>query len=113
MFIAAVAAALTAVPAVLALPGAEGGTELLEAWRAYGLVVFAGLFVLLGRHPLAQRGLWELVIFHKVALTFTAMAFAVHSVAADACTVLVADGALSVLLVTAYVLCRGWRAGKV
>ena len=46
---------------------------MVETWRAYGLVVFAGLFALLAWNPLGHRGLWELVIAHKVALTVTAL----------------------------------------
>lgn len=65
----ATAAALTAVWTVAALPWAERGVAVLAAWRAYGLVVFAGLFALLARRPHGHRGVRELVIFHKVALT--------------------------------------------
>ena len=46
--------------------------KVLEAWRAYGLVVFAGLFILLALRPRAMRGVWELAIFDKAALTLTA-----------------------------------------
>ncbi|MBM7808225.1 hypothetical protein JOD57_004062 [Geodermatophilus bullaregiensis] len=36
-------------------------------------MVFAGLFALLAWRPLGYRGVWELVIFHKVAVTTTAL----------------------------------------
>lgn len=109
MGIAAVAAGLATVAAIPAVLDARSDTRVVEAWRAYGLVVFAGLFALLALRPHAYRGVWELVIFHKVALTVTALVFAARGTATDTTTVLVSDGALSVLLVTAYVLCRGWR----
>lgn len=74
--VAALAAALSAVWALAGLPWAERDTALVEAWRAYGLVVFAGLIALLARRPNGHRGVWELVIFHKVALTATAAVLA-------------------------------------
>lgn len=109
MLLAALAAVLSAVDALVALPAAAPGTEFVEAWRAFGLVVFAGLFVLLAVAPQACRGVWELVIFHKVALTVTGI---VHADVPGAATVIIADGLLSALLVSAYVLCRGWQAWR-
>ena len=112
MALAAAGAVLAAIPALVALPDAARESALVEAWRAYGLLVFAGLFALLARRPLALRGLWELVLLHKLALTLTAALLAARGGAADTGTVLVSDGALSALLLTAYVLCRGWSAGR-
>lgn len=112
MAVAALAAGLSAVSAVAGLSSAGAGTALVEAWRAYGLVVFAGLFALLAWRPSAYPGVWELVIFHKLALTATAFLEPFEASAADRSTILVWDGVLSVLLLTAYVGCRGWRAWR-
>ncbi len=87
MIVAALAAAVTAISSIAALSSATVETRLLEAWRAYGLVVFAGLFVLLGLRPHACRGVWELVVFHKTALTGTALVFAARGGATGAGTV--------------------------
>ncbi|MFF2082299.1 hypothetical protein ACFVVM_00895 [Nocardia sp. NPDC058176] len=101
----AAVAALSSIPAVL---DAGSATKIVETWRGYGFVVFAGLFALLALRPHGYRGVWELVIFHKVALTLTAVVFAVQGGVDDTATVIVGDGILSVLLVLAYVLARGW-----
>lgn len=42
----------------------------------YGLVVFTGLFVLLMLRSHHYRGMWELVIASKLAMTFTAVGYA-------------------------------------
>ncbi|MFC4044600.1 hypothetical protein ACFO1B_39850 [Dactylosporangium siamense] len=105
--VGAVGAALTAAGAVW---DADGSTKVVETWRAYGFVVFAGLFVLLALAPRSYRGVWELVIFHKVALTMTALLYAAHGDIADTATIAGWDGTVSVLLVAAYVLSRGWTS---
>lgn len=112
MIVAALAAAVTAISSIAALSSTTVETRLLEAWRAYGLVVFAGLFVLLGLRPHAYRGVWELVVFHKTALTGTALVFAARGGATGTGTVVLADGVLTVLLLASYVLCRGWRSAS-
>jgi hypothetical protein len=82
---------------------------MLDAWRAFGLVLFAGLFALLARDPWGYPGILELAIAHKVALAVIAAA---NPTATDAGIVLAADGALAAVLVTAYALLgshRAWR----
>lgn len=107
-------AAVGAVGAALTAAGtawdADGGTKVVETWRAYGLVVFAGLFLLLSLAPRGYRGVWELVIFHKVALTVTALFYAAHGGIADTTTIVGWDGTVSALLIGAYVLSRGWTS---
>ncbi|MEV4620133.1 hypothetical protein AB0J74_15675 [Asanoa sp. NPDC049573] len=105
--VGAAGAALTAAGTVL---DADGATTVVETWRAYGLVVFTGLFVLLAISPRGYRGVWELVIFHKVAMTVTALLYAAHGGIADTAAIIGWDGSVSVLLVGAYVLARGWTA---
>ena len=112
MWVAAVAAGLSAISALVDLGAASPEAAVVETWRAYGLVVFAGLFALLAWRPLGYCGVWELVIFHKVALTTTALYYASGGSAADAGTILVWDGVLSVILLIAYLSCRGWRSWR-
>jgi len=71
------------------------------------LLVFAGLFVLLAFRPRRSPGVWELVIFLKTAVAVTAAVF-VGGGARDAATVAAADGVLTVVLITAYFLSRGY-----
>ncbi|GIF49625.1 hypothetical protein DFJ67_4091 [Asanoa ferruginea] len=110
LWLAAAGAAGAALSSAGALWDADGGAKVVETWRAYGFVVFAGLFVLLALAPRGYRGVWELVIFHKVALTVTALLYAAHGGIADTATIVAWDGSVSVLLVGAYVLSRGWTA---
>lgn len=76
-----------------------------EAWRTFGYLVFAGLFVMLAVAPRAQRGAWELAFGHKIAIT-------VFGIAAgdtpDASATWPIDLALVLVIGVAYVLCRGW-----
>jgi hypothetical protein len=110
LWLAAACAAGAALTSASTVWDVDGGTKVVETWRAYGLVVFAGLFVLLALAPRGYRGVWELVIFHKVALTVTALLYAAHGGIADTATIVAWDGAVSILLVSAYVLSRGWTS---
>ncbi|MGS2648594.1 hypothetical protein [Streptosporangium sp. G12] len=110
LWLAAAGAAGAALTAAGTVWDADGATKVVETWRAYGLVVFTGLFVLLALAPRGYRGVWELVIFHKIALTVTALLYAAHGGIADTATIAGWDGTVSVLLVGAYVLSRGWMS---
>ncbi|MGC3861948.1 hypothetical protein ACPSM1_17345 [Micromonospora chersina] len=110
LWLAAIGAVAAALGAYGAVADAEPAVTVVETWRAYGFVVFAGLFALLAVRPRGHRAVWALVIFHKVAMTMTALAYSRDAAIEGTGTVLVFDGALSVLLVLALVLCRGWVA---
>ena len=110
LWLAAAAALAAALGAYGAVADAEPAVTVVETWRAYGFVVFAGLFALLALCPRGYRGVWPLVIFHKVAMTVTALVYARNAAIEGTGTILAWDGALSVLLVLAFVLCRGWVA---
>jgi hypothetical protein len=108
LLIAAAAALLSAAAALTVLPIVESEIALLDAWRTFGLAVFAGLFVLVARDPLGYPGVLELAIVHKAALTASAL---IWPNAPKAEVIFAADGMLSVVLVAAYVLLgshRGW-----
>jgi hypothetical protein len=108
LWIAAAGAAASAAASVSIIWQAGGATTVVETWRAYGYLVFAGLFVLLALRPHGYRGVWELVIANKLALTATALAFAARGGIAGTGTIITGDGGLSVLLIAAYLTCRGW-----
>jgi hypothetical protein len=111
--LAAISALGSAVGGITDLVAADPPVKVLEAWRAYGLVVFAGLFALLALRPWAMQGIWELAIFHKAALTLTALTWwSAEPPVADAASVVTVDGALTVLLVAAYLLTRAWTAWR-
>jgi hypothetical protein len=108
LWIAAIGAGASAAASVGTIWHASGATTMVETWRGYGYLVFAGLFVLLALRPHNYRGVWELVIANKVALAATALAFAARGGIAATGTIIIWDGGLSVLLIAAYLTCRGW-----
>ena len=77
---------------------------MVETWRLYGFVVFAGLFALLCARPLGNRTVWLLAIVDKLALTVTAFGYRAHGGIADTGTIITWDGSLAVLLVVAFIL---------
>ncbi|HEY8284938.1 MAG TPA: hypothetical protein VIJ28_11190 [Chloroflexota bacterium] len=82
-------------------------TQQVELWRLLGFAMFTGVFGLLAVWPRRYPGLWELVIVNKAALTI-AEAVLIGNHAANAKSTAIADGILTVLLVAAYFLARGW-----
>jgi hypothetical protein len=108
LWIAVAGAAASAAASVSTIWQAGDATTVVETWRGYGFLVFAGLFVLLALRPHGYRGVWELVIANKVALTVTALAFAAHGGIAGTSTIITGDGGLARLRIAAYVTCRGW-----
>lgn len=97
----AIGAALSQLPVVL---DAGGATKVVETWRLYGFVVFAGLFALLCVRPLGNLTVWLLAIFDKVALTLTAFGYQAHGGIADTATIITWDGGLAVVLIVAFIL---------
>jgi hypothetical protein len=110
MWLAVLGAAGAAGTALLTVLDADGATKVVETWRMYGLVVFTGLFVLLMLRPRHYRGVWELVIASKLAMTFTAVGYAAHGGIVGAATIIGWDGGLAAVLIAAYICCRGWTA---
>ena len=110
MWVAVLGAAGAAGTALLTVLDAEGATKIVETWRMYGLVVFTGLFVLLMLRPRYYRGVWELVIASKLAMTFTAVGYAAHGGIAGTGAIIGWDGGLAAVLIAAYICCRGWTA---
>ncbi len=78
---------------------------LTEFWRTAAYLVFAGMWALLAARPRSQRGMWELIVLHKVLVTVQALL--VLDLPGAGITAWV-DGALAAATVTAWVLCRGW-----
>jgi hypothetical protein len=79
--------------------------QLTEYWRAYGLLVFAALFAHLGLAPPGAAVLWLVVVFHKAAMTMTAVLLLRHDVA-GAPLAAVVDGALVLVTLAALGLRR-------
>lgn len=108
MGLAAVGALAAAATSIQTVRAAGPETLMVEIWRLTGLVVFSGLFALLAYRPLHYAGVWELVIANKLALTIVSLTYASHADGAGG--VALVDGILTGVLLTAYLLNRGWRA---
>ena len=106
--LAAVGALVAMLSAIGTVTDAEPATRMVQTWRLLGYGVFAGLFALLAYRPRHYAGVWELAIANKLALALFGLAFGPGT--QDASAALASDGTLTLLLVAAYVLSRGWRA---
>ncbi len=109
MLLSALGALYAFVTAIGATSAAGPATQQVEAWRALGYLMFAALFVLLGLWPRRYPYLWEVVIVNKAALTVVEIVL-IGKGAADAQSSALADGILTVLLVAAYLLSRGYAS---
>ncbi|WP_218220898.1 hypothetical protein [Nesterenkonia sp. Act20] len=76
-------------------------TFLAEAWHAFGLVVFAGLFALVAWRPRAYPGLMELTILHSAGMFVLAFS---NQDAAGSTANMVLHGLLTLALLIAYVM---------
>lgn len=114
MGVAALGALVAAFGAIESVADADAATVMVETWRLYGFLTFAGLFVLLGWRPRSYRWLWEIVILNKLLLTITAGAYAAGVLGPGevdgAAIAVVSDGILTAILLVAYVLGEGWRS---
>lgn len=99
--ISALGAAASAVPVVA---DASPDTKAVEAWRMVGFATFAGLFAVLARKPQGNRVLWLIVILNKLLLAILGLVFLTQSDVKGASDIVVFDGTLVTLLVTAFLL---------
>lgn len=105
---AALGAAFSAIPNVT---DASQATKVVEAWRMVGFGTFAGLFALLAYRPTSGRALWLIVILNKLALVTLGIAFLKEGGVKGVADILVFDGGLVVLLLTAFVLTH-WHTNR-
>ncbi|MCW3819308.1 hypothetical protein ONA91_33185 [Micromonospora sp. DR5-3] len=106
LIIATVSAVGAAVTQIQVVFDAGGPTKVVETWRLYGFLVFAGLFALLTVRPLGNLAVWLLVIMNKLALTVTGLAYQAHGGIADTGPIITWDGGLTVLLLAAFAVSR-------
>ena len=104
----AAGALMATVSMAASVADADGPLQVAETWQLAGLPVFAGLFVILAVGPRRTAGLWELVIANKLALVAAGATYL--SGTDGASEFVVVDGVLVALLISAYVLTRGWTA---
>lgn len=110
LIIAALTAAFASGMAIAQLSAAGPEHLVVDAWRAFGLMVFAGLFALVAWRPTSYPGLMELAFAHKVGIAL--IGWSILGEARDSWTALIVDGLLALALLVAYVLLgchRAWR----
>ncbi|GAB3181976.1 hypothetical protein GCM10027060_13870 [Nesterenkonia halophila] len=110
LIVAALAAAFASGMGIAQLSTAGPEHVVVDAWRAFGLIVFAGLFALVAWRPTSYPGLMELAFAHKVGMTL--VGWSQLGDARDSWTALIFDGLLALALLVAYVLLgchRAWR----
>lgn len=90
---------------LVALADAEESRLMVEGWRTFGYLAFAGMWAMLALAPRRVPAIWELVIVSKALVT--AWAIAILG-APEAGTAAVIDSWLVVSTVFAYIVCRGW-----
>jgi hypothetical protein len=110
MLLSALGALYGFVSSVGMVTGASLAMQQVEAWRMIGFLMFSGVFVLLGLWPRRYPYLWELIIANKVALTLVQLILI--SRATNAMTDGVVDAAVSVFLILAYILSRGYKSWR-
>ncbi|MEV8378827.1 hypothetical protein AB0P21_39185 [Kribbella sp. NPDC056861] len=82
-----------------------------EAWRTLAYLVFVGLLTMIIVAPRNQRGPWELIFLHKIAITVFGIVAAMSNTP-DAANTWPIDAGLVVATAIAYVLCRGWQGWR-
>lgn len=104
------AAALLAFASGLMIMASVSDERLItEAWRTFAYIVFAGIWAILAVAPRRQKGLWELLLFQKGAIT--TYSFVMWHLP-DAPITAFVDLTVTVTTLIAYVLCRGWLAWR-
>jgi hypothetical protein len=78
---------------------------MMEFWVTTAYLVFAGLWAILAWAPRRYRGIWELILIQKIAVTAFAWILIDKP---DAVRNTISDTSLVVTTIVAYVLCRGW-----
>lgn len=112
MLLCAIGAFIGFIGSIADAASAGSATQQVETWRALGFTLFTGLFVLLAFWPRQYPLLWELVILNKAALSIIE-ATLISNHAVNAASSAVIDGILTLILVAAYLLSRGylsWRS---
>ena len=105
-WLAAIAALIAAGSAISDVTAADHTTLVVQTWRMYGLFLCGGLFVLLALRPRVHGAVWALVVSNKAALTVTTAAYLARGGIAEAARTVGWDGALTVVLITAYLMSR-------
>ena len=108
LVLAALGALASLTSASTALDKAGDALKITALHDLLGFPVYAVLFLLLAWKPRALPGLWELLILQKAVMSI--LAFTVYRDADGAAVSAIVDGILTLVLIAAYILSRGYTA---
>ena len=80
----------------------------IETWRTFAYMMFACLFAVLALRPRNSPAIWELTFGHKLAVSLFGLSLG--TAVPEVSVAVKMDLALVVLMVAAWVLCRGWQS---
>ncbi|MFD6161462.1 hypothetical protein ACFWF7_37820 [Nocardia sp. NPDC060256] len=83
---------------------------MVEGWRTFGYLVFSAMWAMLAYRPRRVPAIWEVVIFHKVAVAVLALTILDTTEGIQSA---ITDSTVAALTIFAYVACRGWQSWKV
>ena len=98
----------TLVPFVSYIPIASAAgpdTNYMQWWRDLAFLVFAAIFALLALRPRSTPLMFEIVLVQKAGISIIGF---FHATYAEALGHAIVDGLLVLVMVPAWVLCRGW-----
>jgi hypothetical protein len=111
MLLAALGAFYALVTSIGAAAGAGPETQQVEWWRVLGFAMYTGIFILLAFWPRRYPFLWELVILNKAALTLVEVLL-IGNNALNAASTAAADAVLTIILIAAYLLSKGYTSWR-
>ncbi|WP_405164460.1 hypothetical protein OG203_04905 [Nocardia sp. NBC_01499] len=83
---------------------------LVEGWRTFGYLVFSVMWAMLAYRPRRVPVIWEVVIFHKVAVAVLALTILNTTEGIQSA---VTDSTVAALTIFAYIACHGWESWRV
>lgn len=108
LVLAALGALASLTSASSAVGKADDALTITAVHDLLGFPVYAALFLLLAWKPRALPGLWEILILQKAAMSI--LAFTIYRDADGAILTGTIDGVLTLMLIAAYLLSRGYAA---
>ncbi|MET4781805.1 hypothetical protein [Glaciihabitans sp. UYNi722] len=89
--------------------GAGPDTFYMQWWRTLAYLVFAAIFALLALRPRSTPLMWEIVLIQKATITIIGY---LNITVAEAPRDATVDLYLVLVMVPAWILCRGWLSWK-
>lgn len=108
LILAALGALISFAGAFATVDKADDVLRITAVHDLLGFPVYAVLFLQLAWKPRALPGLWEILIAQKGVMSV--LAFTIYRDADSATITAVVDGILTLVLIAAYVLSRGYSA---